>query len=231
VALDVLVADAAHVSVGDRIDLRLGDGVQTRPRVVATYRRGLGLGEIVLPRQAVAGHMAAPYDSQVLVADAPDADRAAVTEALRELDAPGVTVLDQAGYATQVSEDIELNAWANNVMAAVLGGFAAVAAVNTLVMVTLDRRRELSLLRLAGTTRRQVLRMVRWEALVVTAAGLAIGAAIALVTLVPLARGVAGSTPYVSPVPALAMVGGTALLGLLATGLPARALLRRPAAQ
>ena len=48
-------------------------------------------------------------------------------------------------------------------MAAVLGGFAAVAAANTLVMTVLDRRRELSTLRLVGSTRRQVLRMLRWE--------------------------------------------------------------------
>jgi putative ABC transport system permease protein len=230
VAVDALVADAAHVSVGDRIDLRLGDGVQARPRVVATYRRGLGLGEIVLPRQAVAGHVAAPYDTKLLVADAPGADRAAVDRALGRLDAPGLVVLDRSGYAAQLSEDLELNAWANNVMAAVLGGFAAVAAVNTLVMVVLDRRREVSLLRLAGTTRRQILRMLRWEALVVTAAGITIGAAIAGATLLPLARGTTGGTPYIAPAPAFAMAGGTVLLGLLATGLPARALLRLPAA-
>jgi putative ABC transport system permease protein len=230
VAVDALVADAAHVSVGDRIDLRLGDGVRARPRVVATYRRGLGLGEVVLPRQVVAGHVAAPYDTRLLVADAPGADRATVDRALGRLDAPGLVVVDRAGYAAQLSEDLELNAWANNVMAAVLGGFAAVAAVNTLVMVVLDRRREVSLLRLAGTTRRQILRMLRWEALVVTVAGITIGAAIAGATLLPLARGTTGGTPYIAPAPALAMAGATVLLGLLATGMPARALLRLPAA-
>ena len=133
---------------------------------------------------------------------------------------------DRAGYAAQVDEDAELNAWANNVMTAVLGGFAAVAAANTLVMVVLDRRREVSLLRLAGTTRRQVMRMLRWEALVVTGAGLLIGGAIAWITLTPLARGVTGSGPYVPPGPALAIAAGVVLLGVLATALPGRALLR-----
>lgn len=229
VAVDALVADTAGVSVGDRIDLRLGDGARARPRVVATYSRGLGLGGMVLPRSAVAPHVSAAYDHQVLVADAPDADPAAVARQLRrlgEMDAPGLVVRDRAGYAAQVDEDLEVNAWANNVMTAVLGGFASVAAVNTLVMVVFDRRREVSLLRMAGTTRRQVMRMLRWEALVVTGAGLAIGGAIAWLTLTPLTKGVTGHGPHVPAGPALAMAGGVALLGILATALPARALLR-----
>src|SRR6201999_44984 len=108
-------------------------------------------------------------------------------------------VTDRAGYRAQADKDLQLNAWANNVMAAVLGGFAAVAAANTLVMTVLDRRREVALLRLAGTTRRQVLGMVRREALLVTAAGLLIGGAIAWITLVPIARGLTDASPYVPP--------------------------------
>lgn len=226
VALNRLLADTAHVSVGDRIELRLGDGTTVHPRVVALYERGLGLGEVVMPRAAVAGHVSAAYDSQVLVRDTDGADQAAVASALRRLDAPGVAVTDRAGYAAQVDRDLELNAWANRVMAAVLGGFAAVAAANTLVMTVLDRRREVALLRLAGTTRRQVLGMMRWEALLVGTAGLVIGTAIAWATLTPIARGLTGGAPYVPPGVAAAIAGGVLLLGLAATGLPARALLR-----
>ena len=96
-----------------------------------------------------------------------------------------------AAPATAAADDRdrELNAWANTTMAAVLGGFAAVAAANTLVMTVLDRRRELGTLRLIGSTRRQVLRMMRWEALLVALAGIALGTAIALATLVPMMRG------------------------------------------
>jgi putative ABC transport system permease protein len=68
--------------------------------------------------------------------------------------------------------------------------------------------------------------MLRWEALVVTGAGLLVGGAIAWITLTPLARGATGGSPYVPPVGALAMAGGVVLLGLLATALPGRSLLR-----
>ncbi|MFD0274413.1 ABC transporter permease [Kitasatospora sp. NPDC127111] len=227
VALDAALADGLGVKVGDRAPLWLGDGTQVRPTVVATYERGLGFGQVLLPRAAVAEHVTAGYDSQVLVADAPGADRAAVAAGLAGLTGTGgVTVTDRAGYAAQVDRDQEIGRWANTVMAGVLGGFAAVTAANTLVMTVLDRRREVALLRLAGTTRRQVRGMMRWEALLVAAAGLAVGGVIAWITLVPITRGIAGAAPHVPAGTALPLAAGAVLLCLGATGLPARALLR-----
>ncbi|MFE4974171.1 FtsX-like permease family protein [Kitasatospora sp. NPDC056651] len=229
VALSTTMADALGAKVGDRVPLWLGDGTAVRPAVVAVYGRGLGVGQAVLPRAAVAGHVTAGYDSQVLVADAPGADGAAVAAGLGEL--AGAAVTDRAGFVAQSDKDLELSGWANTVMAGVLGGFAAVSAANTLVMTVLDRRREVALLRLAGTTRRQVRGMMRWEALLVAVTGLGVGAAIAGITLVPVARGVADSAPYVPPMLALPLAVGAVLLCLGATGLPVRALLRaRPAA-
>ncbi|MFB7615952.1 FtsX-like permease family protein [Kitasatospora sp. NPDC056181] len=235
VALDTALADTLGVKVGDRAPLWLGDGTPVRPTVVATYERGLGFGQVLLPRAAVAAHVTAGYDSQVLVADAPGADRAAVAAGLAAAAGPtgagGVTVTDRAGYAAQADRAQEISAWANTVMAGVLGGFAAVTAANTLVMTVLDRRREVALLRLAGTTRRQVRGMMRWEALLVAATGLAVGGVIAWITLVPITRGIAGAAPHVPAGTALPLAAGAVLLCLGATGLPARALLRtRPVA-
>lgn len=227
VAVDTLLAGTAKVRVGDRISLWLGDGATLRPTVVATYSRGLGLGSLLLPRAVVAPHAASAFDTEVLVHDGPAADAGAVRRDLARLGIPGVRVTDRAGYRAEADRDLELNAWANRVMAAVLGGFAAVAAANTLVMTVLDRRREVALLRLTGATRRQVLRMLRAEAVLVAVAGLAIGAAIAWITLVPIARGLTGSAPYVPPGTVLGLTAGALVLALAATAVPARAILRR----
>ena len=110
-------------------------------------------------------------------------------------------------------------------MAAVLGGFAAVAAVNTLVMTVLDRRRELGTLRLIGSTRRQVLRMVRWEACWSPRGrrprhGHRPGHA------GPDDRGLTGDGPYMPPLVYGAFVAAAVALGLLAVTLPGRAALR-----
>jgi putative ABC transport system permease protein len=231
IAVDRLTAETIGVDVGDRVRMWLPDGTPATATVAATYERGLGLGQVVLPRAALAGHAPHGFDSEVLVS-APAADQDALRRELaRQVQVPGLTVAGKAGYTAQVDEDMALNAWANLVMAVVLGGFAAIAAMNTLVMTILDRRAEVALLRLAGATRRQIRRMVLWEAVLVTATGLLIGTAILAVTLVPIARGTTGGAPYVPAGIALPVALGIVALGLAATALPARALLRtRPAA-
>ena len=214
------------MKVGDPVPLWLGDGTQVRPTVVATYQRGLGLGQVLLSRAALADHVAASFDSQVLVSDAPGADRGAVAAALGRLGVPALTVTDAGGFGVQADHEQSIGNWANTVMAAVLGGFAAVASANTLMMTVLDRRREVGLLRLAGTTRRQVRGMLRWEALLVATTGLLLGGAIAWTTLVPVTRGITGSSPYIPTAVALPLATAVVLLALGSTALPGRALLR-----
>lgn len=213
VAVDRTVADSAHASVGDRIALRLPDGTPSEPEIVAVYTRGLGLGEVTLPAADLAGRTTAGRPTELLIAGP-------VPEGL------AATATDRAGWSAARSADREVNAWANTTMAAVLGGFAAVAAANTLVMTVLDRRGELRLLRLVGSTRRQVLRMLRWEALLITGVGVGLGSAIALTTLIPMTRALTGAGPYIPPALYGAFAAAAVLLGLASTALPARGTLR-----
>lgn len=215
VAVDANLADAVGVRPGERLHLRLPDGRAASPRVVATYGRGLGLAEVTLPAADLAGHRTVPYADELLV-------RGGTPDRLAALGA----VTDAAGRAAAQSRDREVNAWANTTMAAVLGGFAAVAAANTLVMTVLARRHELRTLRLVGTTRRQVLRMIRWEGLVVGVAGTALGGAIAWATLVPMTHGLTGEGPHLPPLLVGSFAAAGLLLALVSTSLPARAALR-----
>ncbi|MCB5178211.1 ABC transporter permease [Streptomyces antimicrobicus] len=214
VAVDRLLAETAGLAPGDRLELWLPDGTPVRPEVVAVYTRGLGFGEITLPARDLAGHTTSGAPTELLVQGASPAPA-------------GIgTVTDAAGLNAARAVDREVNAWANTTMAAVLGGFAAVAAANTLVMTVADRRQELRMLRLIGTTRRQVLRMVRWEALLIACSGLALGAAIALATLLPMTRALTGEAPHLPPLLCGSLVAGVLALALTATSLPARRALR-----
>jgi putative ABC transport system permease protein len=215
IALDASVARNADVGVGDRIRVHLPDGTRATPLVAATYGRGMGLSQVTFHRTDLARHVSSSFDTELWV-------KGGTAKAL----APLGRVLDRADHTTAQSVDRDLNAWANTVMAAVLGGFAAVAAVNTLVMTVLDRRGELGTLRLLGSTRRQVLRMVRWEALLVAVAGIALGTAIALATLVPMMRGLTGQGPYIPPLVYGSFAAAILVLGTAAATLPARAALR-----
>ncbi|MFJ8933754.1 ABC transporter permease [Streptomyces sp. NPDC102364] len=215
IAIDKTLAMAAKVQVGDKLPLYLPDGTKARPEVAAVYGRGLGLAAVTMDRASLAGHVTSGFDGTLLV-------RGGDAEPLAALG----KVTDASGYAVAQSVDSELGAWSNYMMAAVLGGFAAVAAVNTLVMTVLDRRRELTVLRLVGSTRRQVLRMLRWESLLVSAAGVALGTTIALITLTPMMRGMTGESPYIPPLLYGTFAASAVCLGLLAVTLPARAALR-----
>ncbi|MCA2217492.1 ABC transporter permease [Wangella sp. NEAU-J3] len=216
IAVDTTLATAAERGVGDRLRLYLPDGTQVSPEIIAVYGRGLGLATVTMDRAYLTGHVTSAFDSVLLV-------RGGSAESLTTLG----TVTDAAGYATEQNLDAKLGAWTNNTMAAVLGGFAAIAAVNTLVMMVHDRRRELDMLRLVGSTRRQVLTMLRWESLLVSLAGVILGSAIAAVTLIPMMYGMTGEAPYVPPLTYGSFAVAAAGLALLAVTLPARAILRR----
>lgn len=215
IAVDKTLATSAKVGVGDKLPLYLPDGTRTDPEVVAVYGRGLGLAAVTMARTSLAPHVTSPFDSTLLI-------RGGNAKTL----APLGEVTDATGYAVEQNTDRELNAWANYTMAAVLGGFAAVAAANTLVMTVLDRRRELGTLRLIGSTRRQVMRMLRWEGLLVALAGIALGTAIAAATLIPMMRGLTGEGPYVPPLVYAAFAAGAVGLGLVAVTLPGRVAMR-----
>ncbi|MET8024314.1 FtsX-like permease family protein [Streptomyces avermitilis] len=120
--------------------------------------------------------------------------------------------------------------WLDYAGTALYAGFAAIAAANTLCMISFERRRDIALLRVIGTQTRQIRAMAAWEAVVVAGTALLLGAAIALGTLAPILDTAFGSpVPYV-PWTVLAGIGaGTLLLTLSATGLPVRAVMRRRA--
>lgn len=222
VAVGRVLAKTVGVSLGDRLKVRLPDGTAVSLKVVAVYARGTGLAPLTLPRAVLEGHVTSAYDSEVLVRDRAGADRDAVAAALGKLGA----VSGKDGWTQAQDKDREVNAWGNRTMTFVLGGFAGVAAANTLVMTILDRRRELRTLRLVGSTRQQVLRMVRWEAVLVAAAGLALGSGIAALTLFPMVQGLFEASPYAPPLLYASFVGGILALALTSTALPARAVLR-----
>ncbi|MEU3895069.1 FtsX-like permease family protein [Streptomyces sp. NPDC045251] len=215
IAIDRTLAIAAKVELGDKLPLYLPDGTKADPEVVAVYGRGLGLPAVTMDRASLDGHVTSAFADTLLVSGGDAGPLAALGE-----------VTDASGYAVAQNVDREFGAWANYMMAAVLGGFAAVAAVNTLVMTVLDRRRELTTLRLVGSTRRQVMRMLGWESLLVSAAGVALGTAIAMITLTPMMRGLTGELPYVPPLLYAAFAAAAVSLGLVAVSLPARAALR-----
>jgi putative ABC transport system permease protein len=234
VALGADLARARNIRVGARIPLALGDGTPVRLRVVATYGRTLGFGEILLPRALAAPHATDPLAEAVLVRTTPGASTARVAASLQTMTAayPGLEVAGRAALRSADDASRHMRTWLGRVLVALIFAFTSIAAVNTLSMIALARGRELALLRLVGATPRQVARMARWEAGIVVVVGIGLGSAIALATLVPFSAAVTGSaTPHIPPSALGGLVAVTAALGFLASQLPTRFALRTQPAE
>jgi putative ABC transport system permease protein len=218
-------AAAAHAHVGDRVQIMLGDGTRTHATVVAVYRRDLAFGDALLAPELAAGHQTTPLLGTVFVETD---DAAAVARRLEALAPryPGLRVSGRKSLATATDADREMNRWFGPQFVAEIFAFTSIAVINTLLMIALRRRRELALMRLVGATPRQVRSMARWEAALIITIGLGVGLAISAIALLPLSHALNGGLPYVPFRPFAAIVGGTALLALVALVLPTRRMLR-----
>ncbi|GAA5186678.1 FtsX-like permease family protein [Rugosimonospora acidiphila] len=225
VAVDDLTADGLGLRVGDAFTGWYGDGAPARLRVVAIYTRGLGFAQLTLPHDVLIGHTSAQSDDAIFVAGRPGTD-AALRTALTEL-APGSSVLTSDAYQASLGAELVQNAWTNQVVVVVLLVYVVIAAVNVLFTAALARRREFAVLRLAGTTPRQVARMVRLEQALLLGLSLVLGGAIAAATLIPMVKGITGTaTPYIPLSGWVTVIGSVIVLGGAATIVPVRRVLR-----
>ncbi|MGW1537935.1 FtsX-like permease family protein [Streptomyces aureus] len=223
VAVSELAADRLHLKPGSTLGLTLGDGTPARLKVVAVYGRGLGFGDLTFGHDLLARHVDNPLAASVLVATT--GTRTEIEAALHGV--PGVRVVSPRDADHLQAERQQANAEVNYLAMGLVLAFTAIAVVNTLALSVSERIREFALLRLAGATRRQVLRMLRTEALSVLLLATALGSGIALAVLTAFSVGMTGrAAPAVTPLLYVAVVAVAGLLALVATALPGRAALR-----
>ncbi|MEU7404682.1 FtsX-like permease family protein [Streptomyces sp. NPDC044948] len=216
-------------TVGERVRVWLGDGTERTLRVAAVLTTGTGdNGVYVTPANAPG----APVDRvDVGLADGADAD--AVAQRLREAVGPAggqVSTRDEwiaaahpkSGGTTRLGLFLVLGI-------ALL--YTGISLVNTALMATSDRVRDLAVLRLAGATDGQVLRMVGAEALTVVAVGALLGLVVAGLGLAGLWTALALLSVPAAPVLPWAavgtVVGACAVLAVTASVVPAGLILRR----
>ncbi len=223
VAVDALTARTLDLHIDDHFTGWFGDGAPARLRVVAIYTRGLGFAPFTVPVDTLLPHTASGLVETVFLRDDGSGGLARDVGRL----APGSAVLDRAAYQVSLDEDVVQNGWTNKMVISVLLIYVGIAAVNSLIMYALDRRREFAVLRLSGMTPRQVMRMVRQEQGFLLGLALALGVGIAAATLVPMVKGLTGSpSPYIPLLGWAAVIGGVVLLGFAAAVPPARRALR-----
>jgi putative ABC transport system permease protein len=179
----------------------------------------LSLGPITISREAFDGAFAAERNRFTLVAGG---DVGSLTKALAGF--PEVEVQSKAQFITNQTE------WIGQILAIlwVLLALAVIVSlfgiVNTLVLATFERRRELGTLRAMGMSRRQLRRMVRHESVITALMGAlpGIGVGLGIAAAAVAALGEYG-LEFVVPAGALVAVAVIAVLaGMAAAVLPAR---------
>ncbi|WP_128375118.1 ABC transporter permease [Streptomyces cavernae] len=216
-------------TVGQRVDVWLGDGRKKSLRIAAVMAVGTGdNGVYVTP--ANAPH--APVDRiDVRVGDG--ANATAVAAALRKaVQTPGGRVLTKDEWVR--ASYPETNGSTRLGFMLVLGIallHTGISLANTLVMATSDRVRDLAVLRLAGATTWQALRVVAAEALTVVVVGGVLGLLVAGLNLLGMWGALASLSlwsPIVVPWATVGWVlGACAVVAVVSAVGPAGVALRR----
>lgn len=228
VALPTALAHKLHRGIGDTITMRLGDRTAVSLRIVAVYSAKRGYETIMLPVELLAAHTTNGLPEQILVRGHD------VMGGLSSIAGhwPGVQVADRKVLIKHYQADQRTQAWVNYLMVGMIVAYTVIAVANTLIAGTGRRRRELGLARLTGATRGQLMRMLTVEGGLVAAAGILLGTAIALLTLLPFCAALgAGARPYGPLWIYLAVMGSAVVLALASTLLPGRLAVRSAPAE
>ncbi|MGW1196647.1 FtsX-like permease family protein [Streptomyces sp. NPDC002536] len=199
---------------GQQVSVLLADGTPRTLRVAAVLGTGAEATQawVTAPNAVTGGVGGRTLASQIHLRLLPGTDRQQATTALQTavhgLGARLATPQETWSAATDSNEKASRNALLMILGLAIC--YAAIALANSLVMTVTDRKRELSLLRLAGATKAQVLRTVAIETLMCVAAGTVLGL---LGTAISIGGSWTALTHLVGPTPAVVPWG---VMGVLA---------------
>jgi putative ABC transport system permease protein len=213
--------------LGDTVDIRF---TETRHfKIAATFDEAFAQGAYFV-NLATFDEIAPPalrVDNNLFVRVDPDTPIPTVQDRIKRAirtTAPAATVEDLGTYVREQTQQLE--GFLNLVYAMLLLAIvvAVIGIYNTLYLSVFERTREIGLLRAVGMGRRQVRRMVRWEAIIValfgTAMGVVAGVLLAIAAVSGFAdQGVVLTLPWTQIV--IYAVGG-AIAGVLAAVFPAR---------
>lgn len=221
-------ADDKGLSVGDSFDVTWQNGQQSSLAVVGLFDdNSLGGNWFVSIDTLESVSTQTPSDQFVVAKRAegvePDAAKAAIDAALAEF--PQATVQTQSEFVDQQRGQIStlLNIVTALLTVAIIFSFIGIAV--TLALSVFERTREIGLLRAIGMSRRTLRSSVRWEAVIVTLFGVAVGILVGLVFGVALSYAVPNDVINGVSIPWVRLVVvtvGAAAFAVFAAWYPAR---------
>jgi putative ABC transport system permease protein len=217
-----------HLHVGSVVNFEFPSGKRVDVRLLGIYEKpngGSPFGEATISTRLFDTYIPRPRDEMVLI-NTPDGVSEANTQTLKD---------DVAGFAdaklqtrdqfkTNFIKPIKKILYLLYALLALSVIVSLVGIINTLVLTIYERTREIGMLRAVGMTRTQVRMMIRYESIVTSLMGAALGIVVgtflaALVVHALSGQGIAWSFPYLQVV---YFVLAAIVVGILAAVFPAR---------
>ena len=219
IALSQAAVAGTNLRVGQTIMTYLANGVPYPAKITAVFSRSLGFADALIPAAAAGGgHLGTSTLSQVLIGAFPGTSPATLAAHTASLAAryPGLQVASRSVVNAQYEQNTSQDSYINNLLLSIIGLLVSVALVNTLALATLQRRKELAVLRRVGATASQLAAAAAWQAAGLTLIGVVLGIAALTATVTTVAEASTGS-----PMPSIPWPSVTVILGLvtLLTGL------------
>jgi putative ABC transport system permease protein len=214
-------------SLGTSVPVLFPSGDQQSFTIIGQFEQTPLLSGLVIPLDDYRAAGGGSQDRFLFVAVESGSDPATVLAGVTEAAAvnPLVGVLDQSELKQENADQLNQLLYFVYAMLALSVVIAALGVVNTLALSVIERTREIGLLRAVGATRRQIRRIIRWEAIVVALLGAVLGIAIGITAGTVLQRALVDSGIEVLDIPVTTLIVILALavvIGILAAVLPAR---------
>jgi putative ABC transport system permease protein len=219
-------ADAHDTKLGQTLQATTPNGKHVALRVTGiTDDKGQLTATLVISNEVARRDFGEPKDAFGLVGVAPGADEKAVKKAISGIfdrQYPEAEVLTAKEFKDLIAGQINQLLGLIYALLALSIIVSLFGIVNTLVLSISERTRELGMLRAIGTSRKQVKRIVRWEAVITSLIGAVLGVVVGVVLAVLFTRPLEDFSLSI-PIPTLIIVLILAgIAGIGAAVLPAR---------
>jgi putative ABC transport system permease protein len=174
-------AEVQGFEVGETIAITFAKTGEQQLTVEGIYERNPLAGNYVLAMDDYEANFEERLDFLIAVKKAPDVSLGEAQSAVSEevgTDFPNLDVLTKAEYLEDQKAQIDQILGLMTALLALALIIAFIGIVNTLALSIYERIREIGMLRAIGMSRRQLRRMVRWEAVIVAVLGAILGMAI-----------------------------------------------------